>query len=527
MIAVSGSGKSFRSLASYLATGRSGEEQDRVAWTTGRNLPTEEPELAATFMRATAAQSDRIEKPVYHIVVSFDPSDPVEQGMMERVADRLLERLGLAEHQAVIVAHRDRDHAHLHIMVNRVHPETGKAWERWKDQPVIQQVLREEERALGLREVTGTLSPQREPETPERTAPAPSIDNRSVEPADERHTDRESPSHQSTTPPTRVDEVAQSLETRQRVVELTREQYHAQLDASAARSRVSQLEAAAERERDAVAAFDRSLKKVYRDPEQAHRAYFALVEEKGLSAAMRRMREDPEQLGALVTVEHSRAFGLVRGEDDTQARAAAPLAAGRGREAIEAVRDFGKVAAETQARRFDAAFTRELRAIYQEPAVARTAFERLVAERGIEHAAAALRKNASELGALRSSDRRGLGGGETHVARAAELGMETTKPRAFAKSAGVPDPGTRLENEPAASRVEAERAVARESAIRDEIRGLPGRGDLERRISNLLDRMSSREVRQLGRIVSAPRLALAMEIRTAIRDVALGRDNER
>lgn len=157
MIAVSSSGKSFRALAWYLSNGRSGEEQDRVAWAVGRNLPTNDPELAATFMRATASRSDRVEKPVYHLALSFDPGDSVDREAMEGVAARVLDRLGLAEHQAVIVAHRDRGHAHVHVLVNRVHPETGKAWERWQDRPVIQEVLREEERALGLRQVAPSL----------------------------------------------------------------------------------------------------------------------------------------------------------------------------------------------------------------------------------------------------------------------------------------------------------------------------------------------------------------------------------
>ena len=54
MIAVSSSGKSFRALAAYLAAGRSGQERDRVAWTVGRNLPTNDPEVAAKIMRASA-----------------------------------------------------------------------------------------------------------------------------------------------------------------------------------------------------------------------------------------------------------------------------------------------------------------------------------------------------------------------------------------------------------------------------------------------------------------------------------------
>jgi hypothetical protein len=56
-----------------------------------------------------------------------------------------------------MVSHRDRAHAHLHVMVNRIHPETGVAWERWQDRPIIERALREQERAFGLREVPGRL----------------------------------------------------------------------------------------------------------------------------------------------------------------------------------------------------------------------------------------------------------------------------------------------------------------------------------------------------------------------------------
>lgn len=76
---------------------------------------------------------------------------------MQAVADRVLRNLGLTEYQTLMVAHRDRAHAHVHVMVNRIHPETGVAWERWQDRPIIERALREEERALGLREVGGRL----------------------------------------------------------------------------------------------------------------------------------------------------------------------------------------------------------------------------------------------------------------------------------------------------------------------------------------------------------------------------------
>lgn len=301
MIAVSSSGKSFRALAAYLANGRSGQEQDRVAWTASRNLPTADPELAATFMRATASQSDRIEKPVYHIALSFDPHDPVDRDTMERVAARVLDRLGLGEHQAMIVAHRDRGHAHVHLLVNRVHPETGKAWERWQDQPVIQQVLREEERSMGLREVMRSL-----------------------------------PEPNSKEPASRVARMIEMLNVYDRVAQLTRERNAAQLVESAARLRAHELAMASEHARAADHSFVAALGGVYRDPKSAHEAFLNLVQTRGLSEATSTLRDHPERLGELRTVQRAGVFGLVGIADDYQARALARSAAVKARQTVEA-----------------------------------------------------------------------------------------------------------------------------------------------------------------------------------------------
>ena len=45
---------------------------------------------------------------------------------MEKAADSYLRFMGFDEHQAVYIAHKDTEHPHLHIILNRVHPETGK-----------------------------------------------------------------------------------------------------------------------------------------------------------------------------------------------------------------------------------------------------------------------------------------------------------------------------------------------------------------------------------------------------------------
>src|SRR5207302_4797407 len=105
---------------------------------------------------------------VYHLTIKSDPADPVTPERMQAVADRVLADLGLAEHQAFLVAHRDRSHPHVHVMVNRVHPETGRAWNRWQDRPRIERTLRELEQELGLREVSGRLYQLDGQEPPER-----------------------------------------------------------------------------------------------------------------------------------------------------------------------------------------------------------------------------------------------------------------------------------------------------------------------------------------------------------------------
>lgn len=144
-----------RGFARYLELGRDGNASDRVEWIEARNLPTDDPHTASLLMLATAAQSVRVQKPVYHVALSFDPDDGVDPSTMVHVADRLLNDLGLQEHQALIVAHGDTRHAHVHLMINRVHPKSFRAWRPTRDYARIERSLREQERELALRAVPG------------------------------------------------------------------------------------------------------------------------------------------------------------------------------------------------------------------------------------------------------------------------------------------------------------------------------------------------------------------------------------
>ncbi|MEQ9145525.1 MAG: relaxase/mobilization nuclease domain-containing protein [Parvibaculaceae bacterium] len=158
MIGDARTGSGFGGLARYLHRGRKGDSPDRVAWTAARNLPTADPDLVPAMMRATASLSTRVRDPVFHYSISWPEYEQLPQDDMLKIADRTLEDLGLQEHQAIIVAHNDTAHPHIHVMVNRVHPETGVAWEKWKYKTRLETSLKVQEKELGLTEVPGRLS---------------------------------------------------------------------------------------------------------------------------------------------------------------------------------------------------------------------------------------------------------------------------------------------------------------------------------------------------------------------------------
>ena len=349
MISVSSSGRSFKALGRYLVEGRDRAAEGRVAWSSARNLPTDDPELAAKIMRATASQNARTSQPVYHLVLSFDPRDAVDRATMERIADHVLDELRLREHQVLIVAHADREHAHMHLLVNRVHPETGKMWDRWQDYPTIQRVLRQEERALGLRAVESHLDHQRE------------LDEKHVERADvgsgAEHSNGRKASHRQEQGD--VETVRADFDVHDQVRELAEQRYALEMELAGLQANASRLETAFRRAERAEEGFDRELSAVYRQPDAAKVAFFTAANEIGPAEAQQRLRETPEQYGELRTTERRAAFGRIQATD-APARSAAVVASARVTELIDAQGDIAALSQKMQAHSRDRSFVEPL-----------------------------------------------------------------------------------------------------------------------------------------------------------------------
>lgn len=154
-------GSSFKGLATYLLHDvDQAESSERVAWTETHGLATDDPEKGWRIMAATAmSQADlkagagvantgrKSSKHVMHYVLSWHPDerDGLTRDEMVAAAKASMTYLGTYEgeklgkgkqakrtqhadeHQAVIVCHDEGPGSapHLHVMLNRVHPDHG------------------------------------------------------------------------------------------------------------------------------------------------------------------------------------------------------------------------------------------------------------------------------------------------------------------------------------------------------------------------------------------------------------------
>ena len=82
------------------------------------------PELKR--LAGAAATGRKLEKPVCHYSLNWAKEEKPDRQEMLRAAEESLKALGMERHQALIVSHRDGQ-PHVHVIANRVDPESGKA----------------------------------------------------------------------------------------------------------------------------------------------------------------------------------------------------------------------------------------------------------------------------------------------------------------------------------------------------------------------------------------------------------------
>ena len=133
------SNQGFRQLARYI---RGRDAKPRATWFLAANLPgvtgTDDLELACRLVDAVQAQNTRAgSKRTYHLVISLHPEDRSPDAKeFEHIVKHLVDVLGFSEHQYIAVRHSDKDHEHVHVAINKIHPGTFRihspAWDHQK-----------------------------------------------------------------------------------------------------------------------------------------------------------------------------------------------------------------------------------------------------------------------------------------------------------------------------------------------------------------------------------------------------------
>lgn len=158
-------GKSFKGAAAYLLHDKDhADTNERVEWTETRNLMTDDPDKAWRIMAATAMDQDRLkeeagvkatgrksDQSALHMVLSWHPDESadLDRDEMRRAAYGALKAIGADDRQAMIIAHNDEEHTHLHVLLNRVSPEDGRMLTSSKDRLKLSKWAEEYERDRG------------------------------------------------------------------------------------------------------------------------------------------------------------------------------------------------------------------------------------------------------------------------------------------------------------------------------------------------------------------------------------------
>jgi RepB DNA-primase from phage plasmid/Relaxase/Mobilisation nuclease domain/Large polyvalent protein-associated domain 7 len=114
-------------LADYIVSPtRAGE---KCLYSGGRGFITEDHAGHKAEMLALSQESVRSKDTINHYVLSWREGEQPNPAQVEQAVTIFMDELGLRDHQAIYGLHVDTQNVHLHIAINRVHPDTGKVVE--------------------------------------------------------------------------------------------------------------------------------------------------------------------------------------------------------------------------------------------------------------------------------------------------------------------------------------------------------------------------------------------------------------
>ncbi|OAJ69654.1 hypothetical protein A7976_13555 [Methylobacillus sp. MM3] len=137
-------GSGFAGIVRYAQEKEDGE-------TLASNLASHDWNGRAAEMDAIASMNTRTQKPVCHVSLSASPGEHPTNEQWIAAANAWKREMGFSDdHQFVLIKHNDRDHDHAHLILNRIHPDGGKAVSMSNNFERGEQACRIAEREAGL-----------------------------------------------------------------------------------------------------------------------------------------------------------------------------------------------------------------------------------------------------------------------------------------------------------------------------------------------------------------------------------------
>ncbi len=116
--------KHVRDLTDYIRDPQKTNPQEKVGYTGARGFLCDHHTGQQAEMIALAMDAPRSANPINHYILSWREGEYPTPAQVEQAVEILLDELDLAEHQTLYALHQDTDNMHLHVAVNRVHPDT-------------------------------------------------------------------------------------------------------------------------------------------------------------------------------------------------------------------------------------------------------------------------------------------------------------------------------------------------------------------------------------------------------------------
>jgi hypothetical protein len=123
-------------------------------------------------MEGIAFLNPRCKDALCHYELAWPPGERPTRPQWTDCALHTLEALGYRDHQYMVVAHDDKKHFHIHIMVNKVHPETFKAHIPYRNWLTLDAAMRVLEAKYGWTHTAGPTRWDEESKQAVRASPS-------------------------------------------------------------------------------------------------------------------------------------------------------------------------------------------------------------------------------------------------------------------------------------------------------------------------------------------------------------------